>query len=393
MDIVIVAQYLTDITKPGAEVSRFLYLAKLLGQEQNVEIVTTDFIHQLKQNVPPVESYEGVKLTMLHEPGYPRNICLTRFKSHMVLAKNVAAYLTRRKKPDVLYCAVPSLDVASAVAKYCRRNHVRLIVDIQDLWPEAFKMVLKVPVISDLIFYPMSKTADAIYSAADEIVSVSESYAARAKKVSKKKTSTVVFLGTDKNRFDSYVRPVRKDDSAVELVYVGSLEKSYDLENVIRAVAISGKAKLVVIGDGSKRQQLEQLAREQGISCEFTGRLAYPDMVARMCACDIAVNPIRRGSAGSVINKVGDYAMAGLPVINTQECQEYRSLLEAYEAGLNCRCEDPEDIARKLDALVADGELRCRMAKNSRKLGEEKFDRRKTYQEICRLITNDQKTQ
>ena len=109
-------------------------------------------------------------------------------------------------------------------------------------------------------------------------------------------------------------------------------------------------------------------------------------MAERLKQCDIAVNPIRSGSAGSIINKVGDYAMAGLPVVNTQECPEYRNLLEQYCAGINCKCEDSDEISAAILKLSDDSELRTEMAKNSRKLGLEMFDRRNSYRKITDVI-------
>jgi len=55
-------------------------------------------------------------------------------------------------------------------------------------------------------------------------------------------------------------------------------------------------------------------------------------MVGLLCACQIAINPIKSKSAGSIINKVGDYAAAGLPVINSQENEEYRRLIKEKES-------------------------------------------------------------
>ena len=40
--------------------------------------------------------------------------------------------------------------------------------------------------------------------------------------------------------------------------------------------------------------------------------MSYEDMVQTLVQCDIAVNPIIKGAAQSIINKVGDYAAAGL---------------------------------------------------------------------------------
>src|SRR5699024_1478517 len=112
-------------------------------------------------------------------------------------------YLEKRKIPDVIYCTVPSLDVGYVAAKYSQKNNVRFIIDIQDLWPEAFKMVFNLPFISDFIFNPMKQKANYIYSKADNIIAVSRTYVDRGLSVnSKLKEGTSVFLGTDLQYFD-----------------------------------------------------------------------------------------------------------------------------------------------------------------------------------------------
>ena len=391
MDIVIVSQYLRDIENFEENNSRFVYLAKLLCRDTNnhVELITSDFNHAEKKRFNSIGEFESVKITALHESGYPKNVCLKRFVSHKELAKNLRVYLLKRNKPDLCYCAVPSLDVADTVAEYCKENNVRFIIDIQDLWPEAFKMVFHVPIISNLIFAPMKKQADRIYQSADHIVAVSKTYADRAVAVNKKcELPTVVYLGTDREDFNKYSGDKYEKKEGILIGYVGSMSESYDLRTVIDAIAKIKEydIKLLAMGDGALKNTFATYSEEKGINAEFTGRLSYPQMAERLKQCDIAVNPIRSGSVGSIINKVGDYAMAGLPVVNTQECPEYRNLLEQYRAGINCKCEDSDEISAAILKLSDDSELRTEMAKNSRKLGLEMFDRRNSYRKITDVI-------
>lgn len=384
MDIVIVAQYMTNIADWKNTNSRFLYLAQMLKQDNVVEIVTTDFYHAEKCFFKTVPQIDGIRITMCHEPGYPKNVCIKRIISHKVLADNIKMYLLRRKRPDVVYAAVPSLDVAEVCADYCTSNKVKFVIDIQDLWPEAFKMVFNIPFISDAIFYPMKKQADKIYAAADHVIAVSKSYAKRAMSVNKKCTeATVVYLGTEKETFDKYASGTVKKTEDITIGYVGSLSESYDLVTVINALSrIETSVKLLVMGDGPLRKKIKEYAQKKKIQAEFTGMLAYPQMVERLMECDIAVNPIHKGSAGSVINKVNDYAMAGLPVINTQENKEYQALLEKFDAGINCECENEESLYLAIKRLVENPKERNRMSQGSRKLGETYFDRATTYQRI-----------
>lgn len=58
---------------------------------------------------------------------------------------------------------MPSLSVGKRLAAYCKKHGVRLVVDVQDLWPEAFEMVFHVPVLSSVIYAPLKWQADYIY--------------------------------------------------------------------------------------------------------------------------------------------------------------------------------------------------------------------------------------
>ena len=393
-DILIIANFCREIS-PNSN-SRFVYLATKLAQNNNVEFLSSSFDHAKKCKRESVLYNWNFKVTLIDEPGYRKNISVKRFYSHNIFAKNVKAYLKKRSKPDVVYCAVPSLDVAKVVLKYCKENNIRFIVDIQDLWPEAFEMVFKVPVVSNLIFTPFRAQANYIYCNADYIVSVSKTYADRAIRVRKKQSDPVVaFLGNELARFDSYKSEktlINKDDKEVFLGYVGTLGSSYDIKTVIDALSYikdkpcCQKLKFVLVGDGLLRADFEAYAKEKKVSAEFLGAHSYSETIATLCCCDIAVNPIRKGSAGSIINKHGDYASAGIPVINSQESEEYRALVDEYKMGFNCECGNAVDMAGKLEILLCDEELRLQMGQNARKCASERFDRSVTYKKIIDLI-------
>lgn len=400
MDIVIVSQYLKNIENLENNNSRFVYIAKLLSKskEDNIEIITSDFSHARREKFNKKGKLAGVKITACHELGYSKNVCLKRLKSHEKLSQNIEKYLEKRNRPDCIYCAIPSLTVGKRVAKYCKKYNIRFIIDIQDLWPEAFKMVFNVPILSDMIFYPMKKQADYIYKCADEVVAVSETYVNRALKVNKKCSKGLsVFLGTDLEHFDKYAKEnkVDKDNTKIKIVYIGTLGHSYDIKSVIDAIKILNNQginniKFIVMGDGPLKQEFECYAKKKNVDCEFTGRLEYEKMVGQLCSCDIAVNPIKKGSAGSIINKVGDYAAAGLPVINTQESEEYRNLIDKYQLGINVSNEDINSMANAIEKLYSNENIRKIYGDNNRKMAKEGFDREKTYQKIISIIMEDE---
>lgn len=397
MDVVIIAQYLRNIEELKGNNSRFIYLANLLSEKENVdvEIITSDFLHGPYKHVSRVDQPNNFKITAIKEPGYTKNISLKRFFSHAILAKNIEKYLETRKVPDCIYCAIPSLDVASVAAKYCKKHDVKFVIDIQDLWPDAFKMVINIPVCSDVLFYPMKHQADFIYKQADQIIAVSDTYCKRALKSNEKcKTTHTVYLGTKIEEFDCNSKNktnIRKKDDRLWLMYCGTLSHSYDLKTVFDALAILKDMNeevpyFVVMGDGIKKKEFESYAKQKEIDCMFTGRLAYADMCSVLCKGDIVINPIIASSPASIINKHADYAASGLPVLNTQVSEEYRKLVDKYKMGFNCKPESSEDLADKMKILIKDEVLRKQMGKNARICAMEKFDRKNTYLEILNTV-------
>lgn len=389
MDIVIIANFCMDFSE--SDNGRFSYLATMLSQNHRVELITSRFYHITKKHRNTVSEHP-YKITLIDEPGYEKNICLKRFYSHYIWGRNVKKYLKNRKKPDVIYCAVPSLTAPLAVAKYCEQSNIEFIVDVQDLWPEAFQMVFNIPGISNIIFAPFKWMADGIYKRADEIVAVSQTYVDRALSVNKKcKTGHSVFLGTELKTFDENAKKstvLKKSEEEIWLGYCGTLGKSYDLKCVMDAMNILKRdnLKLIVMGNGPQRNEFEEYASQKNLDVLFTGRLPYDTMCGLLKECDIMVNPIIGTSVASIINKHADYVATGRPIVNTQQSPEFIKLIEEYEMGYSVPSGNSAEFAEAVSKLVNNSELRNQMGLGARKCAEELFDRKATYLELIKVI-------
>lgn len=396
MDILIVSHF--GSTYAENDNDRFLYLANMLVNENDVEIVTSSFCHEKKSQRKKTEAEWKFAVTFIDEPGYHKNICIKRFFSHFIFGINLISYLKKRKKPDVIYCAVPSLTGPYLVAKYCQKNGVKFIIDIQDVWPEAFRMVFNVPIISDVLFLPFDYLSKYIYKSADRICAVSQTYLKMGTKINTKcKEKCVVYLGTDLEKFDLASKDdfICKDKDEIWMGYCGTLGSSYDLNCVFEALSIMKKngkniPKFIIMGDGPLKRQFEKYAEQLQINCIFTGRLDYEDMCSILKKCDLTVNPIKHGAAASIINKHADYVASALPIVSTQENGEFRQLVEQFSMGYNCTNGDAIDLATKISLLVENKSLRKIMGDNARKCAQEKFDRKHTYKKLADIIVSVQ---
>lgn len=390
MRIYIIANFVNKQT------SRFVELAERFSSKgHDVTMITSDFDH-LEKKTKTVKHYsDNFKSILLHEPYYPNNVSIKRLYSHYYWGHEVAKFLKSSTCPDVIYCAIPSLTVGSEIVDYCKNNSAKLVIDIQDLWPEAFCLMIKNKLLQ-LAFKPMEWLVNKTYSNADFIIGVSDTYRDRGLRVNNKgKKGLTVFLGNGLEGFDKGKRAYHTDRPSDQfwIAYIGTIGYSYDIPCVIDAISTynirkeSGpKVKLIAMGRGPLIEKFTQYAKDKNVDVQFTGRLPYEKMVGLMCSCDVVVNPIRKGAAQSITNKVGDYAFSGLAVINTQECQEYRDLVEQYECGINCECGNSIQVAEAIKQLIENPELRMRMGDAARKLGEEKFDRNCTYPLIVQSV-------
>ncbi len=373
---------------------RFKFIADLLGTQYSVELLTSSFFHTIKKHsCRKQEENNNYRINYIDEPGYLRNVSIKRFLSHFVCGINLKGYLKNRQTPNLIYCAVPSLSFALRAINFASKNNVPIIIDIQDLWPEAFKMAFNPVGLGNIIYYPMKKIADYIYERANAIVSVSDTYCQRAN-VGKRKNKSLlpVYIGTSFERFDKILPYECKNSDFFYLIYVGTLGHSYDLKCAIDAYEIIkqnkkiNNIKFLVLGDGPLKEEFEAHALKKNLDVEFTGRLGYEEMVSYLKAAHIALNPINGKSVASIINKHADYAAAGLPVISTQDSDEYKNLLEKYNAGFNCAVGDSEQMSQYIIYLLSNLEIRDKMAQNSRKMGEELFNRDTSYIKIKDLI-------
>ena len=364
---------------------RYTYIAdRLRDLNHEVIMLTSSFSHKEKrQKDDPDRKY----IRYYHEKGYPTNVCPQRLLSHSIAGISLDKALSSIERPDLVYSSIPTITAGERAAKWAMKWNAPLVIDIQDLWPEQFKMAVNVPVVSDALFAPITYRANRLYSKADYVVAVSETYVQRALAYNDHAEGKCVYLGTELDDFDIHVSSEKDSvvDGRIRVAYIGTLGTSYDLPTVIRAMAGLRNQidmQLIVMGDGPRRVEFQMLADELGVDSLFYGTLPYDKMICHLTACDIATNPFVATAPHSIVNKVGDYAAAGLPVINTLGTQEYRSVLEEYGAGINCLPEDVDGFADALKELALNESLRREMGAANRRLAEERFDKNRTYSQL-----------
>ena len=381
--------------------SRFRYIGDFLSDAgYQVDLITTTFQHweKAQRDVEAISKEEyKFRLKFIYEPGYKKNIDLRRIASHRIAAKNLKKLLEKEGDYDLIYCEIPPNDVALAAAQYAHDKGIPFVPDVNDLWPEAMRMVVDIPVVSDILFYPLKRDAEKVYSLVSGIIGTSDEYRDRPLKNQKldvpRKT---VYVGNEIAEFDKgvsrYGSEILKEEGEFWVTYAGTIGTSYD----IRTMVLAGKElmdrkldniKIKILGNGPLKEELEKLAKNQGCrNVEFLGYVSYPEMAAWLAKSDILVNSFVKKAPQSIVTKIGDYLAAGKPMINTCMSPEFRMKVEKDGFGINILPEDPRILADAVTDLYKDPEGRNRMGKRAREIAMEQFDRPQSYKKITELI-------
>ena len=381
--------------------TRFRYICEFLADAgYQVDLITTTFQHweKAQRDVEKIkaDSYRfGIKF--IYEPGYRKNVDLRRIRSHRIAAKNLTALLEREGDYDLLYAEIPPNDVALAAAEFAQRRGIPFVADVNDLWPEAMRMVLDIPVFSDILFYPLKRDAEKVYRLVSGVIGTSDEYRDRPfRNQDRPVPRETVYVGNELSVFDAGAEEnmgsIRKENGEFWVTYAGTIGTSYDIRTMIlSAEELAGRGrtniKFKILGDGPMKKELEDLAVSRNISnVEFLGYAPYDKMAAYLKASDILVNSFVRKAPQSIVTKIGDYLAAGRAMINTCMSPEFRAKVENDGFGVNIIPEDAEILADAVESLYQDEALRLEMGRRARRIAEEQFDRPQSYRRIEKLI-------
>lgn len=380
----------------GSLSNRFVYIAKLLGQKHNVELLTTDFYHSKKEKIVKPHGFEDFELRQFKVPTYKANISIKRLWSHFVFALKIYFYLRNETdKRSIVYCSFPPIFLA-LFSFLGTKNKNNFVLDVQDLWPEVFYASVSNRNLKPFFFLHRS-VVTWITKRTPNLVTVSNTYLEHfIDKGFNGKNKEVVFIGINFDEYGNFQQSTQKRNlNEITFIYAGTLGHSYNLEYFLRCFKkaqvderCKKKLKLTIVGTGPSEFELKTINEELEIGAVFTGRISHKEVIERLKIADVAVNSMAPGMLQSIINKHGDYTFVGLPIISTQDNPEFKALIESHGFGINVDPIDDEALIEAILFMANNGQKRLAMAEKSRLVGKTLFNRSESYQRIDDLVNS-----
>ncbi len=322
-----------------------------------------------------------------------------RMLNHAIVAWRFARRARACPRPDLIFCSFPTIELSAAAVALGRRFATPVVLDIRDLWPDAFLSVTPPSLkwAARIALWPYFQLARYALAGATGLVAISDgymkwglAYARRAKNP----VDGLFALGYAR----APVAPAARDRALANLRqrgldpekhicwFVGSFGQSYDLLTVLQAARLldashPGRYQFVISGAGDQESALR--AEAQGIeSVMLTGWVDEAQIEALGMAAHIGLQPYKDGAFQGLPNKLFEYLSFGLPVISSLqgECAE---LLAAEKIGFTYEAGNHESLARCLSAAFSNRELLVAAKRRAQEVFRLRFDASLVYPQLA----------
>lgn len=169
----------------------------------------------------------------------------------------------------------------------------------------------------------------------------------------------------------------RSDPTRPTLLYVGKIDAHRGIELIVRAMPrVAGRypqARLLIVGDGSERRNLVELASSLGIAhnVELPGWLAFEHVPALIAQSTVCLIPHLKSehTETTVPNKIFDYMALGKPVI-VSDCAPLARIVREADCGRVFRSGDVGDLGDQVLELLGDSRREVLGANGKREVAE-----------------------
>lgn len=326
--------------------------------------------------------------------GYRRNVSVDRMIDHYLLGKKF--YRTARKMvpPDIILCALPTIDFCYSATRYGKRHGVPVVMDLRDMWPDVFVEPFPewMKSAATWLIKPFAKrmqmacrNATAMFGITDSYLEWGLNYAGRNRAAYDSvfyhayKPRTI--SASDKTNAQDFWRSlgVSEDSRNFLICFFGLFGRiQFNFQPIVEAAKIlineAPEIKFVLCGTGDQWQSVKESAA--GLpNIIFPGYVDPSQVWTLMDLSKVGLAPYRniKNFTTNLPNKVSEYLAGGLPILTSLE-GELRQFVLTENCGVTYQESDPHSLAQIVLGLRENEKGLCAMSKNAVKIFSEKFN-------------------
>lgn len=290
---------------------------------------------------------------------YKKNISLKRIISHIDFSVKVKQ-LIKKEKPQYVYITIPPNILGYLCIKLCKKLNIKTIIDIVDIWPEAFPVNNKYKKIFNILIGRLwRKIRTRCINMADYIISESD-YFYKIINIERGNNTETIYLCKymeDKCEVDKELDNIVNSESAIKIAYLGSINNIYDFESLIeicKNINLNSNNKNVevhIIGDGENRNWLLKQLNINNIKYKYYGKIFdEQEKYEILKKCNFGFNGYKENTEVALSYKSIDYLSYGLILINSAKGDTYE-ILKKNKVGLNYNRQNINNICKTISNM------------------------------------------
>jgi glycosyltransferase involved in cell wall biosynthesis len=356
---------------------------------------------------------DGPDMVFLESPGYRSNMGFARFRDHWVQARAWRRIALTLPRPDLIFCAYPTLDLCAAAVDFAQEHKIPIVIDVRDLWPDLiYERLGRLPLVGQIAgrrwLLPYERMSNHALRNATALTGVGRGMVEWAQKRAQRPADA---CARDRHFYQSQPDPIKTaangeglrdfwrergldvNAQVVRIVWGGTLFPSIDAQTLFDGLALlpaslQTQTEVVICGQGPLSRAFEKAAANLQMIRLMDWVPAEQLMGLLMHSDAGLMNYFNRLDFQRAIpNKVVDYAAAGLPII-TGVRGELTNLAGDSGAVVPYTVGNPASMAAALQQVHANASPRHRIAGPSRRLFEDNFESRHVLQAFTAFIEN-----
>ena len=280
-------------------------LAKFLANKNiDLEYITSTINHAEKRIFTEKEIVFGknrinYNITFLDAGLYKMNISFRRLIWNIKFALSVYKNLKRNcKENDVIILPSRPSELLYIGRLIKRKRNVKLFIDIEDIWPDAFLINNKLIKSGFYLYCNILNKLSIPYF--ESGVHVSPNFSQWLNRYKPGFTSVFTPLGINHGELKpEYIAIYNKEPEQINLFYGGTLTLQFDILPVLEAVLLSKRNfKITLAGDGGTGERFKSIINflnENNINFINHGILAKDDFLYNLGKADVAIIPMISG--------------------------------------------------------------------------------------------------
>lgn len=361
-----------------------------------------NYRHHTNPDSPVVTSEDGIEVVRLPSYASHESRILSRLYESWSFGRHVCHFLSKdMTRPDVMYVNAWPMLAQAQITRYAKQKRIPVILQIMDIYPES--LLSKFPAfLRGIVSLPLLKLDTWIAQRARTVLVISENMRRTYTESRRIPAERVWNIPTwqDDSLFEHFsyrtdsCRRYGIPNDLFTFLYLGNIGPVAGVDFLIRAFheASIGEAQLVIVGDGSAKEDCVRLV--SSLNAAHVHFISDPDATnvpQLQSMADVCLLPMKIGSGmSSIPSKLPAYLFSAKPVLATVDpASDTARLIQEAECGWTGAPEDIDWLANKMKEVASmTNEALSALGEKGKVFGLAHYSKSQGVQRLANIVTS-----